>query len=96
MNFLGHRREPMLPERGRTLKESGYFRKIEKEGFWSLSTETHPDQVERRTHAEEKSNERENLLVKEVIEPISDAAPDQEAREEVAEDRPESTFGAAV
>lgn len=61
-----------------------------------LPSEAHPDQIERGPHSKEEADERENLTIEEVIEAISDTAPDQESREQVTEYRPERTLTATV
>lgn len=56
-----------------------------------LPSEAEPDQVDRGAHPEEAANEQEPVVagVEPVIEPETDSAPDEQAREQVSEDGPE-------
>lgn len=57
--------------------------------FTSLAAETEPDEVDRTADSHEESNEQEVGGVEEVVCKPPGAAPEKEAREEVAENCPE-------
>ena len=61
-----------------------------------LSTEAQPDEIERPAHAYQEANEGEVLGVEEVVCRPADPAPEEQARDEIAEDRPERILFATV
>jgi len=61
-----------------------------------LSTEPQPDEIERSAHAYQEANEGEVLGVEEVVCRPADSAPEEQARDEIAEDRPERILFATV
>jgi hypothetical protein len=56
---------------------------------WSLPPEAQPDQIERSAHAEEEADERQIRGIEVLIGEVASAAPEEEAREHVANDGPE-------
>lgn len=61
-----------------------------------LPTEPEPDEIERPAHAYQEADQGEVLMVEEVVDSPTDPAPEEQARDEIAEDRPEGILFAAV
>ena len=61
-----------------------------------LSSEPQPDEVERSAHADQEADEGQVGGVEEVVSCPADSAPEKEAGNHVAEDRPEGVLFAAV
>ena len=79
------------PDRG-----SGHSPIVISLGGKLLSTEPQPDEIERPAHAYQEANEGEVLGVEEVVCRPTDPAPEEQARYEIAEDRPERILFATV
>jgi len=61
-----------------------------------FAAKAQPDEIERPTHADQEANQGEVGGVEEVVCRPADAAPEEEAWNEVSEDRPEGVLFAAV
>jgi len=61
-----------------------------------LSSEPQPDEIKSPAHTDQEANEGEVLGVEEVVCRPADPAPEEQARDEIAEDRPERILFAAV
>lgn len=61
-----------------------------------LAAEAQPDEIERPTHADKEADQGEVGGSEEVICCPTRATPEEEAREEVADDRPESVLFASI
>ena len=55
-----------------------------------LSSKAQPHEVERPTHTDQEADEGQITSVEEAVCSPADSAPEEQAREEVSEDRPES------
>ena len=65
-------------------------------GHQLLASEPKPHEIERSAHSDQEADEGEKGGVEEVVSCPADTAPEKEARNEVAEDRPQGVLFAAV
>ena len=61
-----------------------------------LSPEAEPDEIERPTHAHQEADQGEVASAEKVVSGPADATPEEQPRDQIAEDRPEGVLFATV
>ena len=57
-----------------------------------FATKTQPDQVDGPAYSHEQADEGKNPLIQPLVQTIANAAPEDQARQEVSKDRPHCIF----